>query len=75
LKIKNLSKYLEVKERREYLNQKESYIKNMPFRLAVYFSPDPETKEVYLEVYLESLFSSKFRFLRHNIFNIKPELI
>jgi hypothetical protein len=52
---------LEVKDRKEFPNQKESYIKNLPFKLAAYFSPDPETKEVFLEVYLESLFNNKYR--------------
>ena len=61
MKIKKLSSYLNVTERKEYPNQKEWNIKNMPFKLAVYFNPETETKEVNMEIYLESLFSSKFK--------------
>jgi len=61
LKLKNISKYAETKERREFNTHKICYIKNMPFKLAIYFNPDSQSKEIFLEVYLESLFNSKFK--------------
>jgi hypothetical protein len=53
-KIKNLSRYAEIKDSKDFYSEQACYINNLPFKALVRLCPSKETNEVALGIYINS---------------------